>query len=102
MNIVITITQVDCRKADIVETVVLNLEASNQGERFEVAKDNLIIFGGVYDLQLSVSWVNMAVSFSLTNESDVVLRYGGVVTGHTHVDVSLGAGQLVEVLLEVK
>jgi len=102
MNIVITITQVDCRKADIVETVVLNLEASNQGERFEVAKDNLIIFGGVYDLQLSVSWVNMAVSFSLINESDVVLRYGGVVTGHTHVDVSLGAGQLVEVLLEVK
>jgi len=102
MHLVITITQVDCRKADIVETVVLNLEASNQGERFEVAKDNLIIFGGVYELQLSVSWVNMAVSFSLINESDVVLRYGGVVTGHTHVDVSLGAGQLVEVLLEVK
>lgn len=102
MSVVITITQVDCRKADIVETVVLSLEAPNEGERFEVTKDNLIIFGGVYELQLSVSWVNMAVSFSLINESDAVLRYGGVVTGNTNLDVSLGAGQLVEVLLEVK
>lgn len=102
MSVVITITQVDCRKADIVETVVLSLEAPNEGERFEVAKDKLVIFGGVYELQLSVSWVNMAVSFSLINESDAVLRYGGVVTGNTNLDVSLGAGQLVEVLLEVK
>ncbi|MBK1887462.1 hypothetical protein [Marinobacter sp. DY40_1A1] len=102
MSVVITITQVDCRKADIVETVVLSLEAPNEGERFEVTKDNLIIYGGVYEFQLSVSCVNMAMSFSLINESDAVLRYGGVVTGNTHFDVSLGAGQLVEVLLEVK
>lgn len=102
--IYIAIKEIDCRKVDIEEEVVASIEAVNDGvcDRFEVVRENVSIFDQLYNFFFSVNWKNMGVSFSVVKGEEVVMRYGGIIATNSHFDFSVGPGQLVEVLIEVR